>query len=78
MLEYGGKIYMGFTSHCDYRPYTGWLLAYDAGTLQQTAVLDLTPNGNEGAIWMAGGGLATDGHGFIYFLVANGLFDTYA
>ena len=44
--------------------------------LQQTAVLDLTPNGYEGSIWMAGGGLATDGHGFIYFLVANGLFDT--
>ena len=33
LLEYGGKIYMGFTSHCDSRPYTGWLLAYDAGTL---------------------------------------------
>ncbi len=76
LLEYGGKIYMGFTSHCDSRPYTGWLLAYDAGSLQQTAVLDLTPNGYEGSIWMAGGGLATDGHGFIYFLVANGLFDT--
>jgi hypothetical protein len=76
LLEYGGQIYLGFTSHCDHRPYTGWLLAYNAGTLQQTAVLNLTPNGYEGSIWMAGGGLATDGHGFLYFLVANGLFDT--
>ncbi len=76
LLEYGGQVYLGFTSHCDHRPYTGWLLAYNAGTLQQTAVLNLTPNGYEGSIWMAGGGLATDGHGFLYFLVANGLFDT--
>ena len=76
LLEYGGKIYIGFTSHCDNRPYTGWLLAYDAGTLQQTGVLDLTPNGYEGAIWQAGGGLAADSQGSIYFLTGNGLFDT--
>jgi hypothetical protein len=75
LLEYGSKIYMGFTSHCDQRPYTGWLLAYDGGTLQQTAVLNLTPNGEGGSIWMSGSGLASDGHGFIYFLTANGLFD---
>ncbi len=75
LLEDGGQIYIGFTSHCDQRPYTGWLLAYDAGTLQQTAVLNLTPNGYEGSIWMSGGGLAADSQGFIYFLVANGLFD---
>jgi len=75
LLELNGKIYLGFTSHCDFRPYTGWLLGYDAATLQQTAVLNLTPNGNEGSIWMAGGGLAADARGFIYFLVANGVFD---
>ena len=75
LLEYGGRIYMGFTSHCDFRPYTGWLLGYDAGTLQQTAVLNVTPNGNEGSIWMAGSGLAADQQGYIYFLDANGLFD---
>ncbi len=75
LLEYGGKIYIAFTSHCDNRPYTGWLLAYDAGTLQQTGVLNLTPNGYEGAIWQAGGGLAADSQGYIYFLTGNGLFD---
>ena len=76
LLEWGGKIYIAFTSHCDRRPYTGWLMGYDAGTLLQTGVLNLTPNGNEGAIWMAGSGLATDGHGFIYLLTGNGVFDT--
>jgi hypothetical protein len=39
-------------------------------------VLNVTPNGNEGAIWMSGAGLAADSSGNIYFLDANGDFDT--
>ncbi len=63
LLADSGNIYMGFTSHCDIRPYTGWLLAYDMSTLKQTAILNITPNGEGGTIWMAGSGLASDGHG---------------
>jgi hypothetical protein len=70
-----GILYTSWTSHCDIRPYTGWIIAYDAGTLAQTSVLNVTPNGNEGAIWMAGSGLAADSSGNIYFLDANGVFD---
>ena len=76
LLELAGKIYMGFTSHCDARPYTGWLMQYSASDLSQVSVLDVTPNGNEGAIWMAGAGIAADSDGFVYFLDANGTFDT--
>ena len=76
LLELGGVIYLAFTSHCDIRPYTGWLMGYNALTLAQTSVLDVTPNGNEGAIWMAGTGLAGDSQGNIYFLDGNGTFDT--
>jgi hypothetical protein len=39
-------------------------------------VLNVTPNGNEGAIWMAGGGLAADASANIYLLDANGTFET--
>ncbi len=67
---------MAFTSHCDFRPYTGWVMGYNALTLAQTSVIDVTPNGNEGAIWMAGTGLAGDSNGNIYFLDGNGTFDT--
>jgi outer membrane protein assembly factor BamB len=68
-------IYMGWTSHCDQQPYTGWVMAYDESTLEQTSVLDLTPNGTEGAIWQAGAGMAaTDSD--IFLLDANGTFDT--
>lgn len=75
LLLMNGMLYTGWTSHCDIRPYTGWIIAYDAGTLAQTSVLNMTPNGNEGSIWMAGAGLAADRFGNIYFLDANGVFD---
>jgi outer membrane protein assembly factor BamB len=76
MLLLNGTLYMGWTSHCDGGPYTGWLMAYSEQTLKQTAVLNLTPNGSEGSIWMAGAGLAADSNSYIYFLDANGSFDT--
>ncbi len=76
LLLLNGAIYMGWTSHCDEGPYTGWLMGYSESTLAQTGVLNLTPNGSEGSIWMAGAGLAADASGNIYFLDANGTFDT--
>jgi hypothetical protein len=76
LLLLNGTIYLGWTSHCDSGPYTGWLMAYSESTLAQTAVLNLTPNGSEGSIWMSGAGLAADSNGYIYFLDANGTFDS--
>ena len=58
LLLLNGVIYTGRTSHCDIRPYTGWIMGYSESTLAQTSVLNVTPNGNEGSIWMAGAGLA--------------------
>lgn len=76
LLLLNGVVYTSWTSHCDIRPYTGWIISYDASTLAQTSVLNLTPNGSEGAVWMSGGALAADASGNIYFLDANGSFDT--
>jgi hypothetical protein len=69
-------VYTTWASHCDDRPYTGWIISYNEGTLAQKSVLNVTPNGNEGAIWAAGAGPAADSSGNIYFLDANGTFDT--
>ena len=76
LLLLTGVIYMGWTSHCDESPYTGWVMGYSESTLQQVSVLDITPNGSDGSIWMSGAGLAADPSNFIYFLAANGTFDT--
>jgi hypothetical protein len=69
-------VYTSWASHCDDRPYTGWVISYDETTLAQKSVINVTPNGNEGAIWGAGAGLAADSTANIYFLDANGTFDT--
>jgi outer membrane protein assembly factor BamB len=76
LLLIGHTLYLAWASHCDIRPYTGWIMAYNATTLAQTSVLNLTPNGNEGAIWGAGAGMAADATGNIFLLDANGDFDT--
>lgn len=75
LLLSNGNIYMGWTSHCDAGLYTGWVMAYSESTLQQTQLLNLTPNGREGSVWMSGDGIAADSQGFIYLLDANGEFD---
>ena len=84
LLLMNGQLYLAWTSHCDDDPYTGWLMAYSETTLQQTSVLNLTPNGpstphygnGEGSVWMSGAGLVGDTQGNIFFLDANGTFDS--
>lgn len=76
LLEFNGTIYTAWGSHCDIGPYTSWVMAFSADTLKQTAVLNLTPNGNDGGIWMSGAAPAIDTTGNIYFILGNGTFDT--
>ena len=75
LLLLNGIVYTGWASHYDNRPFTGWIIGYSASTLAQASVLNVTPNGSEGAIWMSGAGMAADNSGNIYFLDANGDFD---
>jgi hypothetical protein len=70
-----GLVYLSWTSHCDYRPYTGWVMGYNPRTLAQETVINVTPNANEGSIWGSGAGPAADDAGNIFFLDANGVFD---
>ena len=76
LLLMGGKIYTTWASHCDFRPYTGWIMSFDANTLAAVNVLNITPNGNEGAMWMSGAAPASDANGNIYVLDGNGTLDT--
>ena len=54
LLLMQGTVYISFTSHCDDPPYSGWVMAYNEGTLAQTAVFNAAPNsGGAGpAIWI--------------------------
>lgn len=71
-----GNIYTAWTSHCDIAPYSGWVMGYNEKTLKQSAVLNLTPNGSDGSVWMSGYGLAADAAGYLYLLDANGTLDS--
>ncbi len=76
LLLLNGVVYTFWSSHCDHRPYTGWIIGYNESTLTRSRVLDITPNGSEGSIWASGAGPAADNVGNIYFLAGNGTFDT--
>ena len=76
LLLVNNTVYLAWASHCDSRPYTGWVMGYNATTLAQTTVLNLTPNASRGAVWNSGGGMAADAKGNIFLSQANGVFDT--
>ena len=76
LLQINSTIYTTWSSHCDIRPYTSWVMAYSADTLAQTGVLNLVPNGSDGGIWMSGTAPAADAAGNLFFIIGNGTFDT--
>ncbi|HEX8712377.1 MAG TPA: chitobiase/beta-hexosaminidase C-terminal domain-containing protein, partial [Terracidiphilus sp.] len=60
---YNGHVYIGYAAHGDNGNYHGWLFAYDATTLKQTAAVCLTPNTYGAGIWGAGAGMPIDNDG---------------
>ena len=70
-----GNVYMGWASHGDQTPWHGWVIGYNATTLQQVAAYVTTPDGTGGGIWSSGGGLGADSSGNIYFNTGNGDFN---
>lgn len=52
----------------------GWMMAYDATTLQQLAIICTTPNGNLGGLWASGGGILSDGTD-VFVEAGDGTFD---
>ncbi len=71
-----GVVYTSWGSHCDFSPYTGWVIGYNAATLARVSILNLTPNGGLGGMWNAGSGPAADAAGNLFLLTGNGTFDT--
>jgi hypothetical protein len=75
LLLSNGVVYVGFGGHGNPAVYHGWVLGYDAATLQQVMVFNTTPDARAGGVWQGGGGPAVDADGNIYFATGNGTFD---
>ena len=75
LLLVKSTVYLTWASSCDLDPYHGWIMAYDAETLAQRAVLNVTPDGTEGGIWASDTGPAADPNGNVYVPTGNGTFD---
>ncbi len=80
LLLLNGTVYIAFAAHGDQGPYHGWILAYNAATLQQTSVFCPTANGAASGIWMSGAGLAADtiNSGRLFVATGNGAFNATA
>ena len=70
-----GNVYIAWASYGDSNPYHGWVIAYNASTLQQVGALCVTPNGARGGIWQSGQPLSIDASGNLYVATGNGDFD---
>jgi uncharacterized protein (TIGR03437 family) len=75
LLLLNGVVYTSWSSHCDGGVYHGWILGYDAATLQQIAVYNDTPDGSRASFWSSGAAPAADADGNIFVISANGTFD---
>ena len=70
-----GIVYTSWSSHCDVEPYHGWVIGYDATTLAQVNVYNVTANGQEASFWDGGAAPAVDAAGSLYIGAGNGTFD---
>ena len=55
LLLVNGVVYIGFGSHGDMSPWYGWLLGYNASTLQRVMVFNTAPTTGEAgylAVWL--------------------------
>jgi len=82
----GGVLYVAYSGFADTDIYHGWLLGFNASTLQQLTnhIFNTTPNGTtatyganagEGGLWMGGNGALVDSANNLFFEVANGNWD---
>src|SRR5205807_3686261 len=79
LLLINGVVYIGFGSHGDNGPWHGWVLAYNATTLQQTGAWCSSPNGAAGGVGMSGAGIAAElvsgGNPRAFVSTGNGTYD---
>jgi hypothetical protein len=74
LLFQNGSVYMAFGSHCDHKPYRGYVVGVNTGTQAlHMWTSEAGPNASGAGIWQAGGGIVSDGSGGMFIATGNGV-----
>ena len=74
LLLANGQIFIAWGSNSNNAPSQGWVMAYDANTLQPTGAVTVEPGKTLASIWQKGAGLAADSVGNVYAVTSEGPF----
>jgi len=75
LLLLNGWVYAAFASHCDHKPWAGYVAGVDLAD-KANSTLWTDESGvayNQAGIWQSGGGLMSDGTGRIFVTSGNGI-----
>ena len=67
-----GVVYVAWSSHSDFRPYHGWVVGFNAQSLQPVKVFNTSANAAGNGMWQSGGAISADVQGNLYFALGNG------
>jgi hypothetical protein len=77
VLVMGGAVYGAFASHCDHKPYDGYVARVDISSHAATLWSDESGvTYDQAGIWQGGGGIMSDGSGRIFVTSGNGVSPT--
>jgi hypothetical protein len=72
LLLANGQIFIAWGSNGNNNTSQGWVMAYDANTLQPTGAVTVEPGKTLASIWQKGAGIAADSVGNVYAVTAEG------
>jgi len=76
LLLLNGWVYVGFSSHCDHKPYDGYVAAISPSSSTNNFTLwsdEAGSTDDQAGIWQSGGGLMSDGAGRFFLTSGNGV-----
>jgi hypothetical protein len=81
LVLHGGILAVVWSSHCDYNPYTGWVMEFEASTGKRLVAFNDDPDMGvvsyecRGGIWQSGAAPAVDGMSNMFLATGNGYFN---
>ncbi|MFZ3191177.1 MAG: hypothetical protein WA180_22155, partial [Candidatus Sulfotelmatobacter sp.] len=74
LLLVNGNVYVGFGSNGCNDYSQGWVMSYNAATLQPEGAYDTEPGSTLASIWQKGAGISADSNGYIYAETGEGYY----